>query len=93
MKTSSSTPENEIKISKEAEQKISNIESPTNLLGFHQFNSKEDAILIINKNQNYMNDDGTFKRNRYHANCDPYYQELSAAIDYYKFEVKRSPSV
>lgn len=77
-------------LSKQAEKKISNITHETNLNGFSQFNNKKEAVLIINKYQKYMHENGTFIKNKTDANCDPIYQQLSAAIDYYKFETKRS---
>lgn len=72
-------------LSKLIEIKISNIKYETNLSGFYQFNNKEEAISIINLFHNCMNDNGTFKKNETDACCDPRYQQLSAAIDYYKF--------
>ena len=82
-------------LSEKTERKISNILYPTNLSGFYQYENKNEAISIINLFQeDYMNDNGTFKKTRIDANCDPIYQQLSAAIDYYKFEKKRhSPPV
>tara|TARA_A100001015_G_scaffold314420_1_gene423827 strand:+ start:2649 stop:3014 length:366 start_codon:yes stop_codon:yes gene_type:complete len=76
-------------LSKQAEKKISNIKYSTNLFGYYQFNNKKEAALIINKYQDYMHENGTFIKNRTNANCDPIFQQLSAAIDYYKFEKKR----
>ena len=61
----------------------------TKLWGFYQFKNKEDAISIINSYQeSCLNDDGSFYKNNFEANCDPRYQELSAAIDYLKFDIK-----
>ena len=79
-------------LSKKATKKLSNIgKYPTKLSGFYQFKSKEEAIETINRYQGYLNDDGTFKKPEIDANCDPNYQQLSAAIDYYKFDVERPP--
>ena len=78
-------------LSKDAEKKISNIKWETKLCGFYQFNNKEDAISVINRYQgDCLNDDGSFYKNNFEANCDPRYQELSAAIDYLKFDIKRA---
>ena len=76
-------------LSKEAEKKISNITHKTNLSGFYQFKSREDAASTINLFQQYVNDDGSFKKIGLDAHCDPIYQQLSAAIDYYKFGIER----
>jgi len=79
-------------LSEKAKKKLSNIgKYPTNLAGFYQFKSKEEAIETINRYQVYLNDDGTFKKPKIDADCDPNYQQLSAAIDYYKFNVERPP--
>ena len=72
-----------------AEKKLLKILMATNLPGFYQFNNKEEAIFIINKWENYINDDGTFQSAIRYAECDPNYQQLSAAIDYYKFNISR----
>ena len=78
-------------LSEKAERKISNITYPTNLSGFYQYENNKEAISIINLFQeDCMNDNGTFKKTKIDANCDPRYQQLSAAIDYYKFEKKRN---
>lgn len=74
---------------KETERKISNITYKTNLPGFYQFETKEEAISTIERYKHYINDDGSFKKIGHHACCDPIYQQLSAAIDYFKFEIKR----
>ena len=73
----------------ETERKISNITYKTNLPGFYQFESKEEAISTIERYKHYINDDGSFKKIGHDACCDPIYQQLSAAIDYFKFEIKR----
>ena len=78
-------------LSESAKRKISKI-SITNLPGFYQFYSKEEAITIINVFEQYINEDGSFVKQRIDACCDPIYQELSAAIDYYKFNIKRKKS-
>ena len=75
-----------------AEKKLSKISMATNLPGFYQFNNKTDAIFIINKFEHYINDDGTFQIMIRDAEGDPNYQELSAAIDYYKFNISRKTS-
>ena len=73
-----------------AERKISNITYCTGLSGFYQYENKEQAISIINLFQgDCMNDNGTFEKTEIDANCDPRYQQLSAAIDYYKFGKQR----
>ena len=74
---------------KETERKISNITYKTNLPGFYQFENKDEAISTIARYNHYINDDGSFKKIGHHACCDPIYQQLSAAIDYFKFEIKR----
>ena len=74
---------------KETERKISNITYKTNLPGFYQFENKEEAVSTIERYKHYINDDGSFKKIGHHACCDPIYQQLSAAIDYFKFEIKR----
>lgn len=74
-----------------AKEKLKKITYETGLSGFSQFNNKGEAIRIINKYHEYMNDNGTFKKNNINANCDPIYQRLSAAIDYYKFDKGRQP--
>ena len=61
----------------------------TNLPGFYQFDRKEEAINIINLFEGYINEDGSFVKFRIDACCDPIYQQLSAAIDYYKFNIRR----
>ena len=71
-----------------AKSKISKVEV-LNLPGFYQFNSKQEAIRVINSFESYINDDGSFQKNIRDACCDPIYQQLSAAIDYYKFNIKR----
>lgn len=76
-------------LSKEAEKKLSNIKYPTNLLGFYKFKDKQQAIYFINKNHDIIEDDGSFYKREIHANDDPIYQEISAAIDYYKFDIIR----
>ena len=77
-------------LSKSTEKKISNIKRETKLSGFYQFKNKENAIFIINLYQEEcLNNDGSFYKNNFEANCDPRYQELSAAIDYLKFDIKR----
>ena len=76
-------------LSKQVERKISNIIYPTNLSGFYQYENKEEAISIINLFKQYMNDDGSFLKIGHDAHCDPIYQQLSAAIDYYKFGKQR----
>jgi hypothetical protein len=75
-------------LNKNAKKKISKI-GPTNLPGFYQFDNKEKAIIVINLFEEYINNDGTFQKSRNDACCDPIYQELSAALDYYKFDIKR----
>jgi hypothetical protein len=80
-------------LSKEAERKISGITYKTNISGHYQYDSKEEAASIINLFQQYMNDDGSFKKTGHDVHCDPIYQELSAAIDYYKFGIKREPNI
>lgn len=72
-----------------AEKKLLKIPMATNLPGFYQFNNQEDAIYIINKFEHYINDDGTFQSMIRYAEGDPNYQQLSAAIDYYKFNISR----
>ena len=76
-------------LSTKAERKISNITYSTGLSGFYQYENKEEAISIINLFKQYMNDDGSFLKIGHDAHCDPIYQQLSAAIDYYKFGIKR----
>ena len=77
-------------LSKDAEKKISNIKCETKLSGFYQFNNKEDAISVINRYQgDCLNNNGSFIKDKIDANCDPRYQQLSAAIDYLKFDIKR----
>lgn len=79
-------------LSEKTKKKLSHIgKYSTKLSGFYQFKSKEEAIETINRYQGYLNDDGTFKKPEIDANCDPNYQQLSAAIDYYKFDVERPP--
>ena len=78
-------------LSESAKRKISKI-SITNLPGYYQFDSKEEAITIINVFEQYINEDGSFVKQRIDACCDPIYQQLSAAIDYYKFNIKRKKS-
>ena len=79
-------------LSKQVERKIFNITYPTNLSGYYQYENKKEAISIINLFKDCINDDGTFKKASIDANCDPIYQQLSAAIDYYKFEKERNKS-
>ena len=74
-----------------AERKLSKL-GITKLPGYYQFNSKEEAITIINVFEQYINEDGSFQKNRIDACCDPIYQQLSAAIDYYKFNIRRPKS-
>ena len=77
-------------LSEKTKKKLSHIgKYSTKLAGYYQFKSKEEAIETINRYQGYLNDDGTFKKPEIDANCDPNYQQLSAAIDYYKFDVER----
>ena len=77
-------------LSKGAKNKISNIKRETKLCGFYKFKNKEDAISVINRYQeDCMNPDGSFVKGNIDANCDPRYQQLSAAIDFYKFDVIR----
>ena len=50
-------------LSTKAKKKISNITYCTGLLGFSQYENKEEAISIINLFQgDCMNDNGTFKK-------------------------------
>ena len=76
-------------LNKKAERKISGITYKTNISGHYQYDSKEEAVSIINLFQQYMNDDGSFKKTGHDIHCDPIYQQLSAAIDYYKFGKQR----
>ena len=77
-------------LSKSAEQKISNIKRETRLCGFYKYKNKEEAISIINLfHEDCMNKDGSFVKGNIDANCDPIYQQLSAAIDFYKFDIIR----
>lgn len=76
-------------LDKSAEKKLAKIESKTKLSGYYKYKNKEEAIETINRYQGYLNDNGTFKKPEIDANCDPNYQQLSAAIDYYKFDVVR----
>ena len=76
-------------LDQETEKKISNITYKTGLPGFYQFESKEDAASTIERYKHYINDDGSFKKIGHDACCDPIYQQLSAAVDYFKFEIKR----
>tara|TARA_B100000131_G_scaffold79940_1_gene76678 strand:+ start:160 stop:462 length:303 start_codon:yes stop_codon:yes gene_type:complete len=76
-------------LNKEVEQKIKNITYKTNLPGFYQFENKKQAIDVINGYQNYIDNNGRFLKFGHHAACDPIYQELSAAIDYYLYDIKR----
>ena len=79
-------------LSEKAKKKLSHIgKYSTKNAGYYQYKSKEEAIETINRYQGYLNDDGTFKKPEIDANCDPNYQQLSAAIDYYKFDVERPP--
>ena len=80
-------------LNKKAERKISGITCKTNISGHYQYDSKEEAVSIINLFQQYMNDDGSFKKTGHDVHCDPIYQQLSAAIDYYKFGIERVPSI
>jgi hypothetical protein len=74
-------------LSKAAEQKISNIKRETKLCGYYKFKNKEEAISTINLfEEDCMNRDGSFVKGNIDANCDPRYQQLSAAIDFYKFD-------
>ena len=75
-----------------AEKKLSKILMATNIPGFYQFNNQEEAIHIINKLEHYINEDGTFQSMLMFAVGDPNYQQLSAAIDYYKFNISRKTS-
>ena len=77
-------------LSKRAEKKISNIKRETKLCGFYKYKNKEEAISTINLFEgDCMNPDGSFVKGNIDANCDPRYQQLSAAIDFYKFNVIR----
>ena len=77
-------------LSKSSKKKLEKIGSnPTKLAGFYQYANKTEAICIINLFEQYLNNDGTFKKCKIDAHCDPIYQQLSAAIDYYKFDIKR----
>ena len=78
-------------LSESAKKKMSKI-GITNLPGFYQFKSKQEAISIINVFERYINEDGSFVKHRMDACCDPIYQQLSAAIDYFKFNIRRPKS-
>jgi hypothetical protein len=78
-------------LSESAKRKMAKV-GITNLPGFYQFNSKEEAITIINVFEQYINEDGSLQKHTIDACCDPIYQQLSAAIDYYKFNVVRPQS-
>tara|TARA_A100001015_G_C14641780_1_gene575726 strand:+ start:200 stop:478 length:279 start_codon:yes stop_codon:yes gene_type:complete len=76
-------------LSKRAEKKISNIKRETKLSGFYKYKNKKEAISVINRYQDCLNNDGSFVKGNIDANCDPRYQQLSAAIDFYMFDVIR----
>lgn len=80
-------------LSNKAKIKLSKIgKYPTNLYGYYQYQNDEEAIEVINRFHECINDNGSFNKNRNDANCDPNYQQLSAAIDYLLFKVKREIS-
>ena len=77
-------------LNKSAEKKLAKIESKTKLSGYYKYKNKEEAIQIINLFEgDCMNDDGSFKKCGNDVHIDPRYQQLSAAIDFYKFDVVR----
>ena len=78
-------------LSESAKSKMSKV-GITNLPGFYQFDSKEEAIKVINVFEQYINEDGSFVKHTIDACGDPIYQQLSAAIDYYKFNIRRPKS-
>ena len=76
-------------LSIDAKRKLLNINKHTNLPGFYQFENKIQALQVINSFEYYIKENGLFTKNRFDASCDPNFQHLSAAIDYYKFGIKR----
>ena len=77
-------------LSKAAKKKISNIKKETKLCGYYKYKNKKEAISVINRYQEgCLNDKGSFVKDKIDANCDPRYQQLSAAIDYLKFDIRR----
>ena len=82
-------------LSESAKRKLMKIDGATNLPGYYQFDNVGKAIEIINLFEHYIKENGRFQKIWYDACCDPNYQHLSAAIDYYKFNIKRplSPTI